>query len=392
MPKMKACEVLGRPEMHLLTMPLFRSLFRFPISLRIIASRLISHRLISALIIPLLLTSLAWTALLSASAASGTSAMPVIGPDLQIASVYGSFEQGSPSSIHVVIRNNAPQSSEPDHPTLDMKSARDIQARLISTDPGISVISQIQNAGLLAAGENTTLHFSALAGGVKKGIYPFLIWLNYTRLARVTQSGEEGGAPGFIFAYDDISSKIPIQAEVLAGPRLELIEPSGLDAWIWRGPTAHPGEESRLELELHNSGDQPALELHLEARPESPFLMVENVNESIGLDPGESAYPVVIVFTDENATAGFYALPCRIRFLEEEEGEGERRSHETAAFVYVESALTPSWLYSGFSSVAIFPLLILLLIAVVAGVAIAIYIKRKLRQYFGGRRRMRIVN
>jgi hypothetical protein len=305
---------------------------------------------------------------LLAGSSAGTVEVPAEGPDLQISSVYGNLEQGRPASIFVVLQNNASPSIEPDESGLDKENARCITAELISTDSRIKVLSGIQLAGLLAAGENTTLQFVFLAEGDTLGIYPFQLRLNYSRLSQVTASGNEGGAASFVFSYEAASIELPMQAEVVQGPRIELEEPQG---------RAVTGRESRLELVLANRGDEPALDVSLQARPSPPFLMVENGWEQIGIAPGESTATAITAFTDENITPGYYALPCRITYQGGQ--DGENRSQENAAFVYVGDVSYSSWLYPGAAGLT-------LLLLLIAG---GLLVRRKL---MSGRRRVRIIN
>ena len=122
----------------------------------------------------------------------------------------------------------------------------------------------------------------------------------------------------------------------MLGPKIELEELEG---------ETLPGIESSLQLFLANRGDEPALDLQMQARPSPPFLMVENGQEQASLAPGESALQSLSVFTDENATSGYYALPCMISYRDGQ--DGERRSQELAVLVYVGEDSPSSWLYLG---------------------------------------------
>jgi hypothetical protein len=297
--------------------------------------------------------------------------MPAGGPDLQISSVYGNLEQGRPESISVVLSNNGLQSMHNDEPRLSKESARSISAELISTDSRIKVLSGIQLAGLLEAGDNVTLKFTAQAEGDTLGIYPFQLRLNYSQLYQVAASGDEGSAASLVFSYRDASIELPLQVEVIQGPGVLLEEARG---------QAVPGKESKLELILANRGDERARDVFLQACPSPPFLMVENSNKLNSLDPEESVSLAIAAFTDENATPGYYALPCRITYRNGQ--DGENRSFESAAFVYVASVSYSSWLYPGAAGLA----LLLMLIAA------ALFIRKKLREFMRGRRRVRIIS
>ena len=71
-----------------------------------------------------------------------------------------------------------------------------------------------------------------------------------------------------------------MQVKVVQGPKIELEELEG---------ETLPGIESSLKIVLANRGDLPALDIQMQARPTSPFLMVENGQEKASLAPGESA-------------------------------------------------------------------------------------------------------
>jgi hypothetical protein len=292
------------------------------------ASRVLCRFLLLLLILLLLL-------LLPAGFSAGATDSMAEGPRLQISSIYGNLEESRPSSIFVLLQNNASPPQEPDEPGFSKEDARSIVAELSSSDDRIKVFSGQQNAGLLAAGENATVQFMALADGVELGIYPLQLCLNYSSLSQVTVSGRES-APNFVFTYEKASLELPLQAKVVLGPKIEL---EGLE-----GETL-PGIESSLKLFLANRGDESALDLQMQARPSAPFLMVENDQEQASLAPGESAMQSLSVFTDENATSGYYALPCLISYRDGQ--DGERRSQELAVLIYVGEGAYSLWLYLG---------------------------------------------
>jgi hypothetical protein len=302
--------------------------------------------------------------LLPAGFSGGADDSPAEGPHLQISSIYGDLEVNRPSSIFVVLQNNALSSEEPDELDFHKENASSIVAQLQSSDDRIRIFSGRQNAGILAAGENATVQFMALAEGVPLGIYPLQLRLNYSRLSRVTASGRES-SPNFVFAYEKASIELPMQAKVVLGPKIELEELEG---------ETLPGIESSLQLVLINRGDKPALDLQMQARPISPFLMVENSNEQASLAPGESATQSLSIFTDENATSGYYALPYTISYRDGQDGMW--RSQELAALVYVGEDANSLWQYLGAAG------LILLLVAGSLW---------DLKRFLSGRRRLRII-
>lgn len=288
-------------------------------------------------------------------------------PRLQIESVHGNLDVSRPSSIFVVLQNNASLSEEPDELLLlgqHRADARSIVAELSSSDERIKILSGLQMAGLLAAGENVTVQFMAHADSVPMGIYPLQLRLNYSRLSQVTASGEES-LPYFVFSYETVSMDLPLQAKVVLGPIIELEDLKGKVA---------PGKESSLELILVNRGDEPALELEMQARPSPAFLMVENGNEQPNIAPKESASLSLTVFADENLTSGYYALPGRVSYRDGQ--DGMRRSQDLTLMVFVGEDASYSWLHLGVAGLAL-----LLLAGGFLG----------LKRLMSGRRKMRII-
>ncbi len=208
------------------------------------------------------------------------------------------------------------------------------------------------------------MQFMAQAEGTTPGIYPLQLCLNYSRLSQVTASGGER-APNFVFNYEKASIELPLQAKVVLGPKVELEE--------LKGETL-PGAQSSLQLFLVNRGDEPALDLLMQGRPCPPFLMVENEEEQASLAPGEGASLSLSVFTDENATSGYYALPCLISYRDGQ--DKERRSQELAVLIYVGEDAPSAWLYLRAAG-----LILLLMAGGLWG----------LRRLMSGRRRLRIV-
>ena len=293
-----------------------------------------------------------------------TVSIPDDGPHLQISSIYGNLEDSRPSSIFVVLKNNVSPKNESIEPGFNKGSARNIVAKLCSPDDRIRIFSGQQNVGLLAAGENTTVQFMALTEGAALGIYPLQLHLNYTRLSQVTISGEKN-IPNFAFAYERAVQELPLQVKVMQGPKIEQEELEG---------ETLPGIESNLRIVLTNRGDLPAQDIRMQSLPTFPFLMVENDQEKASLAPGESASLRLSIFTDENTTSGYYALPCRISFWDGQ--NGEIRSQDLAVLIYVGEDSSFPWLYLGAAG------LVLLLLA---GSLYA------LRRFMSGQRRIRIV-
>jgi hypothetical protein len=295
---------------------------------------------------------------------TGVSVTDSEGPQLEVSSVRGILEDGRPSSIFIVLKNNASPGKDPAEPAFDKESARNILADLESSDEKIKIYSGQQNAGLLAAGENATVQFMALTDGADLGIYPLQLRCSYTRLSQVTISGA-GAAPNFAFSYERASQELPLQVKVMRGPKIEQEDLEG---------ETLPGAESILNIILANRGDLPAADIQMQARPTDPFLMVLNGHENVSLDPGESAHLSLSVFTDENATSGYYALPCWISYRDGQ--DGETRKQDLAVLIYVGKQSSFPWIYLAAGG------LIMLLLA--GGLF-------SLRRFLSSQRRIRIV-
>lgn len=295
---------------------------------------------------------------------AGVCATAGDGPVLAVSSIRGILEDGRPSSIFIVLKNNASPGKDPVEPAFDKKSARNILAEIESSDEKIKIYSGQQNAGLLAAGENATVRFMALTDGADLGIYPMQLRCSYTRLSQVAVSGTEA-APNFAFSYEMACQELPLQVKVMQGPKIEQEDVEG---------GTLPGAESILKIVLANRGDLPAADIQMQARPTDPFLMVLNGQENVSLDPGESAPLGISVFTDENATSGYYALPCRISYRDGL--DGETRKQDLAVLIYVGKQSSFPWMY-----LAAAGLILLLLAGGFFG----------LRRFLSNQRRIRIV-
>ncbi|MDQ1313306.1 MAG: hypothetical protein QG605_1845 [Euryarchaeota archaeon] len=264
------------------------------------------------------------------------------GPDLDISSVYGRLDTNGPSTLYVVLHNNATgQAAKSKELDLDPVRARGITAELVSDDERVRVLSGPQMAGSLGPGENTTVEFMALAEGAEVGIYPARLRLSYSRLERVSTSSEDI-APDIIFVYEDLSEELPLPVKVVLGPKIMIQGIKG---------AARPGEASELEVIVANEGDEAAIDLQLEARANPPFLRAgdELGNESDekpnykDLEAGSAASFELMVLTEGNATPGYSPLPCSISYRispsgqdMDQIGKGSERREDIALLVMVE--------------------------------------------------------
>lgn len=263
-------------------------------------------------------------------------------PILQISEIWGSFEQGQPSSIFIILKNNQTPADIPDDSGLDRADARSIRAELTSVDDSIKILSGTQMAGLLSPGENVTLQFVAIAEGVPPGVYSFHLLLNYSWLDQVTASNDDG-APNFVFGYDEKTMDLPIQAEVVREQKIEIsVSEDDLFSQMLSG------KDEMLQMVLTNRGEQTIENLSLKARPVYPFMMIENNPQLLSMASKESAEMSLMAFTDENATPGYYALPCHITYESMQADKTKlMRSQEGSVMVYVGKRSCPSWLFLG---------------------------------------------
>jgi len=253
------------------------------------------------------------------------------GIHLEVSAIRGALEMDRPTTVAIVLFNNASPSKDLDELGLNKANASSITAELESSDDRIRVLSGPQMAGSLGPGEDKTVQFMADTEGADVGVYPLQLRLSYSRLSEVTASGEES-APDLVFSYKEVSQEIPLPVKVVRGPRIELKELKG---------EAIGGKESSLELSIVNNGDEPALDLRVETRSMPPFLRVENEKGPVNLDPGGSYLVKMLVLTDENATPGYSPLPVKISYLETE--DIGQRSQDLAVLVMVhndESSVT----------------------------------------------------
>ena len=268
---------------------------------------------------------------LFAAISSGTDNPGGNGPKLEISSVSGNLEQERDSALIVLLYNNASYLAEAEKTNQRSEDARAIVAELKASDDRIKVLSGPQMAGSLAPGDNRTLEFMVRSEDADVGIYPLQLSLRYSRLSNMTISGEES-FPNIVFTYENVSQDFLLQTKVARGPRIELEELKG---------KAVSGKESLLEIYLVNRGDETALDLLMETYPQPPFLSTQGANEKMVIKPDGSAKANLLVYTDENATPGYYALPCQISYR-----DGYNRRQDLPLLVYVERDEYFRWLLS----------------------------------------------
>ncbi len=276
------------------------------------------------------------------------------GPHLEVVSTSGNLEIDRPSVIAVEICNNATYDTNYDttydathdaiHETgeydkepdaLDAERSKDnagaIVAELSSQDDGINVLSGSQVLGTLAPGMNRSVRFSVLAGSTPKGVYPLQLKLRFSRLAKVSSTGDES-VPDVSFSYEEERLELPIEVDVVQGPKIET-EIKGNVAL---------GKEAELEAVFANRGDEIAVDLQMEIQALPPFVEVQNFRERLQIEPGGTALTKLLIRADKNATPGYYPLPCSISYRNGE--YGDMRSEELALLIHVQNDSFLGWL------------------------------------------------
>jgi hypothetical protein len=253
------------------------------------------------------------------------------GPHLEISSVSGKLESGSPSMISIEISNTASDMAGAEDYEALGQDALGIIAELLSSDERISLLTDRQVLGALSPGTNRSAEFTVLAEGKDVGICAMQLRISYSRLSRTEVSGDPD-APDVSFFYENSTIEIPVQADLVLGPKAELKDLSGV---------ARPGKESELQMHFVNEGDE-ATDMHVDVRPLPPFDVAETSKEDIRLDPGGTASLKLKVLTDGNASEGWYALPYRISFIGS--SYGTSRGEELSALVLVQRETYPGWL------------------------------------------------
>ncbi|HUI39339.1 MAG TPA: hypothetical protein VLY86_00250 [Methanothrix sp.] len=256
------------------------------------------------------------------------------GPHLEVSSISGKMDSGRPSVLSIVISNSAPASIKAEEFKVGEEDALCVIAELFSSDDRIRVLTDRQVLGALPPGTNRSAEFTVLAEGKDVGICALQLHLSYSQLTQTEVSGDPD-APDVSFHYENSTLDLPVQADLVLGPKAELNEVSGV---------AHPGEMSELQMRFVNEGDELVTDLQVDVRPQQPFEMVETSMEGARLDPGGSANLELKVLADANASEGWYALPYRISFTGGSlKGAGEE---ELSALVRVQKETYPGWLLS----------------------------------------------
>lgn len=267
------------------------------------------------------------------------------GPKIFVTSVSSGLDTGKVGSVFVEIENRgqvtgleekrAPQTEDEKMLALlegememEGSEAVGIEAKLISRDERIEVLSRTQLAGSLSGGESLKLpmEFSVRAEeSASSGIYPMVLEISYERLEDVQVKGNPL-YPEIYFQRAAAKETISLEVPVMTGARLEVAEVKG---------SISPGRASDLELVLANSGDVLAREVQAKLLVQPPFNSTDEQMALGDIEPGKKAAAKFPLEVDREADPGEYALVCQVRYISGD--GGAQRREDLAALVEVKA-------------------------------------------------------
>ena len=259
------------------------------------------------------------------------------GPHLIAASVDGTLQIDRQGAIWIEIKNDAnisrtgPDPIEEQLPDwlkggygINTSDAVGIDAVIQPRDARIKMLSGPQEAGSLKSKENRTLEFNAFAEGLAgPGVYPGDLVVNYRRLSDVQAMGDSE-EPDVAFQYENVSETIPINIDVVKGPRISIEKVRD---------SLPADEESSVALIFSNVGDLPALNLRVQILPQRPFTSSSTATELGTQDPGQSAAAIFKIRVENGTAPGVYPLLFGAGYLDDK----IFRNEEVAALVSVRS-------------------------------------------------------
>jgi hypothetical protein len=267
------------------------------------------------------------------------------GPQIFVTSVSSSLETGKVGSVFVNVENRgqvtgleekrAPQTEDEKMLALlegememEGSEAVGIEARLISRDERLEVLSRTQLAGSLSAGESLKMpmEFSVRAEeSASAGVYPMVLEISYERQEDVQVQGNPL-YPEIYFQRAATKETISLEVPVMTGARLEVAEVKG---------SISPGRASDLELVVENSGDVSAREVQARLLVQPPFNSTDEELALGDIEPGKKAAAEFPLEVDREADPGEYALVCQIRYISGDGGTDRRE--DLAALVEVKA-------------------------------------------------------
>ncbi|RNI14867.1 hypothetical protein EFE42_02840 [Methanohalophilus sp. RSK] len=308
------------------------------------------------------------------------------GPDVS-ASIIGDdeFYRGDTVTLNINLMNKGLitgfRSEEDDDPVdaLDQKlqqqemsyesqrtTAIGIVAILTSPDPNVEVKSGPQEAGSLAAGEQTTspVMFNVeFSDNAPSGEYPLILSLYYGYQKNVQVSGDNETSLGVTnmdvgLWYDVGSQNVTIPVNVKKEAQFEVTNVSGqLDI----------GEEGLLHATYTNTGDEPVTDAIVRISAADPFSTTDDQAYLGELDSGESAVAVFKLKVGDTAIEKPYAINSEIKY---EDTKGHERVSDNVKIKTQVSASSNTYTGGMMLPVA------LVIAALVIG-AIVLYMRRK---------------
>jgi len=284
------------------------------------------------------------------------------GPSIFVTSVTSNIETGKVGSVFVEIENQgqvtgleekrAPETEDEKMLALlegememEGSEAVGIEARLISRDERLEVLSRSQMAGSLSAGERleTPMEFSVRAeDSASAGIYPMILEISYERQEDVQVQGNPL-YPEIYFQRAAAKETISLDVQVMTGARLEVAEVKG---------SISPGRASDMELVIENSGDLLAEQVEAKLLVQSPLNTTGELVDLGDIEPGKKAIVEFPLVVDRDADPGEYALVCQVQYLSGEGGAS--RMEDLAALVEVKAP-------TGLRTILIVPIIAILL-------------------------------
>jgi hypothetical protein len=284
------------------------------------------------------------------------------GPSIFVTSVTSNVETGKVGSVFIEIENQGQVTGLEEKRTpetedekmlallegemeMEGSEAVGIEARLISRDERLEVLSRSQLAGSLSAGERleVPIEFSVRAeDSASAGIYPMILEISYERQEDVQVQGNPL-YPEIYFQRATAKETISLEVSVMTGARLEVAEVKG---------SISPGRASDMELVIENSGDLLAEEVEAKLLVQYPLNTTGVLVDLGDIEPGKRAIVEFPLVVDRDADPGEYAIVSQVQYLSGEGGAD--RIEDLAALVEVKAP-------TGLRTILIVPIIAILL-------------------------------
>jgi len=255
------------------------------------------------------------------------------GPKLAIVSVDSKMKVGCVGSVLIELENlgdvvmkpkRSPQSEMENmlaalegEMELEASKAMGIEARLMSKDDKVEILSGPQLAGSLQSGDvsKSPLEFQVrIDGDANAEVYPMVLELSYQVQNNVLVGGDPL-YPEIQFQRDSAQETISLEVTVVTGPRIVVKEVQG---------DLSPGHSSWIEVTLENRGDEPAVNLRAKLEPLPWFKMSDETLDPLvvgEIAPGKSKKTEFWVEVEEDIEPGNVGLICQIWYVSGEEAQ-----------------------------------------------------------------------